>query len=288
MTDSIKKIKFKDGFDLEFEILDLGAIYGRKKHMMTEPHRAQFYHILWLEKGRGTHIVDFNPVELKDHSLLFIPPDAVNVFDPEGDYQGKGILFTREFFSKNEADIKYLNTSVLFSSFFKASLLPVNCPDGELNAFLTIMEKEYLREADSARHDILHNMLHVFLLQAEREYHLQGGEKPAQGPERDKLVIFNDLLEDNFRAERSVKSYAAKMALSEKQLHKAATLLTDKTPKQLIDARVVLEAKRLLAHSGISVKEIAYELGFDEPTNFVKYFRKHVLQTPTEFRETYQ
>ena len=59
------------------------------------------------------------------------------------------------------------------------------------------------------------------------------------------------------------------------------------TPKKIIDDRIMLEAKRLLAHSSESVKEISYSLGFDEPTNFVKYFRKHHLSTPIEFRESF-
>ena len=60
-----------------------------------------------------------------------------------------------------------------------------------------------------------------------------------------------------------------------------------KSPKEMIDDRVVLEAKRLLLYSDSSVKEISHELGFDEPTNFIKYFRKHVAQTPNTFRARY-
>jgi len=70
MTESIKKYKFKDGLRLEFEIIDLSQILKSKKNLMTVPHRAQFYHILWIEKGEGTHIVDFNPIKLEDNTLI--------------------------------------------------------------------------------------------------------------------------------------------------------------------------------------------------------------------------
>jgi len=70
-------------------------------------------------------------------------------------------------------------------------------------------------------------------------------------------------------------------------LHKACTSVLDKTPKQIIDERVVLEAKRLLVYSQQAIKEIAYELGYNEPTNFIKYFRKHAKCTPLEFRDRY-
>jgi AraC family transcriptional regulator, transcriptional activator of pobA len=58
-----------------------------------------------------------------------------------------------------------------------------------------------------------------------------------------------------------------------------------KTPKEIIDDRILLEAKRILAHTTESIKEISYYLGFEEPTNFIKYFKKHASVTPTEFRE---
>jgi AraC-like DNA-binding protein len=58
-----------------------------------------------------------------------------------------------------------------------------------------------------------------------------------------------------------------------------------KSTKQLIDERVVVEQKRLLVHTEISVKELAERTGFDEPTNLVKFFRHHTGQTPTEFRQ---
>ena len=67
-----------------------------------------------------------------------------------------------------------------------------------------------------------------------------------------------------------------------------STTFLDKTPKQIIDERIVLESKRLLVHSSMAIKEVAYELGYDEPTNFVKYFRKHTALTPSEFREQFK
>ena len=57
--------------------------------------------------------------------------------------------------------------------------------------------------------------------------------------------------------------------------------------KELIDERVVLEAKRMLVHTSNSIKEIGFDLGFDEPTNFIKYFRKHEEKTPIEFRKSF-
>lgn len=287
MNEIIKKYQFKEGLNLEFEILDLSKILQQKKGMMTVPHRAQFYHILWIEKGKGTHYVDFKPIELKDNSIIFVPNNSVGIFDEEGIYEGKAIIFTDNFFCKNKQDLQFLRSSILYSDLYNIANFKVIPKVSQLKVFLNAMQTEYKRKADPSQYQILHNMLHIFLLQAERDMKKQGFEELKPSPNLDLLVAFKDLLEENFLKEKSVKRYASDLNISEKQLHKATTTLLEKTPKQIINERVLLEAKRLLAHSSQSIKELAYELGFEEPTNFIKYFRKHTHSTPAEFREQY-
>ncbi len=100
-------------------------------------------------------------------------------------------------------------------------------------------------------------------------------------------MLFKDLLEKNYRKLKQVSNYAKKISVTEKRLNQATSKILDKSPKQMIDERVMLEAKRLLAHTTESVKEIGFNLGFDVPTNFIKYFRKHSNSTPVEFREQF-
>jgi len=285
MENAIKKYQFKSGLNLEFEILNLSNRLKTTKDLMTVPHRAQFFQVIWLEKGNGKHWVDFKPVELDDNMIIFIPSNSVNLFDKNGSYQGKSILFTDSFFCKNQDDVKFLHSSILYSDLYNIATIKIKPQNSGLRTLFNEMETEFCRKPDQAQYHILHNMLHIFLLQAEREMREQGFEELLPSPLLDNLIRFKDLLENKFRQEKSVQNYAASLNLTEKQLNKATTALLDKTPKQLIDERVVLEAKRLLAHSTLSVKEISYELGYDEPTNFVKYFKKHTKQTPIHFRE---
>lgn len=287
MKGSIEKYQFKDGFNLEFEILDLSERLNSKGHLMTVPHRAQFYHILWIEKGKGTHLVDFNPINIEDNTIIFVPHNSVNMYDIDGLYNGKAIIFTDKFFCKNNQDIQFLRTTQLFSDLYDIAKIKIDKQVSDLEVFLNAMETEFLREPDKSQYSILHNMLHVFLLKAEREMTTQGFVKLEPSANLDYLILFKDLLEQNFRKDRSVNKYASELSISEKQLNKATTSLLDKTPKQIIDERVLLEAKRLLAHSTQSIKEIAYELGYEEPTNFIKYFRKHTQSTPSEFRDKF-
>ncbi len=283
MEKVIKKYQFKEGLNLEFEIIDLSKVLQSKRNMMTIPHRAQFYHVLWIEKGEGTHYIDFNPVKLEDNTIIFVPHNSVNIYDIKGSYQGKAIVFTNSFFCNNNQSTQFLHTSILYSDLYNIAKLNVKPKSSELNA----METENKKDPDSSHYQILHNILHTFLLQAEREIRKQGFKELKPSANLDYLILFKDLLEKNFREEKSVNKYASELSISEKQLHKSTTTLLDKTPKQIIDERILLEAKRLLVHSNQSIKEIAYELGYDEPTNFIKYFRKHTETTPSEFREQF-
>jgi AraC-like DNA-binding protein len=98
-------------------------------------------------------------------------------------------------------------------------------------------------------------------------------------------MLFKDLLEINFKTQKQVSFYAKELIITEKRLNQATSKVFGKTPKHIIDDRIILEAKRILVHTNESIKEVAYNLGFEEPTNFIKYFKKHSSVTPTEFRE---
>lgn len=287
MKDIIEKYQFKGNLSLEFEILDLSERLQSKGAMMTIPHRAQFYHILWIEKGQGIHYVDFKPINIEDQTLIFVPSNSVNSYDVNGSYEGKAIIFTDKFFCKNNHDLQFLRSTPLFSDLYDLAKFKINPKTSDLRSFINAMQTEFERDEDSSHYSILHNLLHVFLLKAEREMHTQGFVKLPASIHLDLLVLFKDLLEQNFQQDKSVQKYASDLNISEKKLHKACKTLLDKTPKQIIDERVLLEAKRLLAHNTLSIKEIAYSLGFEEPTNFIKYFKKHNNSTPIEFRELY-
>ncbi|SDW80931.1 AraC-type DNA-binding protein [Lutibacter oricola] len=285
MKDIIKKYTFKEELELEFEILDLAKLFKSKKEMMTKPHRAQFYHILIIEKGKGTHLVDFNPIKIENNTIICVPHNSVNKFDINGVYKGKAILFTKSFFCRNKYDTQFLHLSRLFSDLYSVTKLEFNPKISNLSILINAMETEYLRESDNAKFHILYNMLHIFLLQTEREMRKQGYVELKPSANLDYLVMFKNVLEKNYKTEKSVSAYASKLSISTKQLNKATTTLLDKTPKQIIDERIVLEAKRLLSHSSQSIKEIAYKLNYEEPTNFIKYFKKHTNSTPSEFKE---
>ncbi len=99
MKSEIKKVKFKDDQPLQIEVVDLAELMRKHAGLITVPHCANFYHVFLFQNCRPVHLVDFNPVKIKQDSLLFINKDSVHRFDKAANYRGKCLIFTDDFFA---------------------------------------------------------------------------------------------------------------------------------------------------------------------------------------------
>lgn len=285
MTTSIKKYSFRKGLPQEFEIVDLSELYTKSKNILTHLHRSGFYHIIWFQDCNVTHLVDFKPVKIKPNSLLFLKKDVVHRFDDKEKVKGKVLLFTDNFFCKTETDMKFLRQTILFNDLMEVSQIELQNQATQFDSLFKLMMNEVQLPSDKFQGSILQKLLHSFLLFSERENSKQNFTKIKKGADLDYVMLFKDLLENDFIAQKQVGYYAKQIIITEKRLNQATTRTLGKNAKEIIDERILLEAKRILAHTNESIKEIAYHLGFEEPTNFIKYFKKHSSVTPTEFRE---
>jgi len=283
MASVIKRYLFKSGLPQEFEVVGIAQLHKQIADTLTTPHRTGFYHILWFQKGTATHIVDFNPVKIKPNTILFLNKDIVQGFDRSGNFDGKAVLFIDNFFCKTEQDTKFLRSTVLFNDLFSVSQIQIS-KASIISDIFRQMETELKNTKDNYQSDILRNLLHNLLLHSDREKRKQSFRQVKKSADLDYVLLFKDLLDEHFKNQKHVSSYAGMLRFTEKRLNQATSKVLGKSPKELIDERVMLEAKRLLAYTNESVKEIGFELGFDEPTNFIKYFRKHHHSTPVEFR----
>ncbi|REG96063.1 helix-turn-helix domain-containing protein [Flavobacterium aquicola] len=284
MTTDIINYDFKAGLPQEFEIVDIATLYKEFKDTLTTIHRTGFYHIIWFQNGTPAHLVDFNPINIKPNTILFLNKDTVQRFDNKTKFGGKAILFTDSFFCKTETDTKFLRSTILFNDLFSVSQIQIQESKLFTN-LLQLMTDELQNSKDDSKSDILQNLLHNFLLYSERERRKQDFTKIKKSSDLDYVILFKDLLEKSYKNQKQVNYYAKQIIITEKRLNQATTKVLGKTPKEIIDNRILLEAKRILAHTNESVKEISFKLGFEEPTNFIKYFKKHSSTTPIEFRE---
>lgn len=288
MADQIKKFKFKQNADLQIEVIPLPTLTRMSKDHLIIPHRTNFYHIFLFENCQPTHLIDFEPIKIEPYTLLFIDKDRVHQFDQLLKYEGRVLIFTDDFFCTTETDTKFLRSSILFNDLVEKPTITLKKPDFE--KYLNICDgitEELTVPADKSTHVLLKNMLYNFLLFAEREKRRQGYIGLKNGPDLDYTLLFRDLLESNFTKLKSVNEYSQLICISEKRLGQATAKVLGKPPKEIINDRILLEAKRFLAHSNLSVKEIGQNLGFDDPAYFVRYFRKNTATTPVEFREAF-
>ncbi|MBL7844343.1 MAG: helix-turn-helix domain-containing protein [Cyclobacteriaceae bacterium] len=287
MAEKIINYKFKPGLRLEFEILSIESLYKKHKNILTVPHRAEFYHVLFIRKGKSKHLINFRPVNLSSNTLLFIKKGKVHFFDTSGNIEGDLILFTENFFCRNEDDLTFLRSTILFNDLLDNTSLRNGSSRTFFNDAIEEMKIELKNQTKEYHHEILQNLLHNFLIAAHREKRAQGFRELPKGADLDYTLLFNELIDKYFLTTKSVREYADKIHINEKRLNKATSNILGKSPKELINERVVLEAKRLLVHTNQPIKEIAFHLGFGETTNFIKYFKTQTDSTPTEFREAH-
>lgn len=288
MASEIKKLKFKRSTDLQVEVVPLFTLTTVNKVHLVTPHRTNFYHVFLFDNCQPTHYVDFTPIKIEPYTLLFIDKDRVHQFDKLLNYQGQVLIFTDDFFCTTKNDTQFLRSSILFNDLADKPTIKLNKIDFEkyTNICQSITEELSLPD-DNSKHILLKNLLHNFLLLADREKRKQGFTELKKGDDLDYTLLFRDLLDDNYHKLKSVNDYAKLICISEKRLGQATSKVLGKSPKKIINDRILLEAKRLLVHSNLSIKKTGQELGFEDPAYFVRYFKKNTDDTPVEFRETY-
>lgn len=270
---AIRPLPFRHGAkpNLGFEIFRLRDLYARADrhaldHALEAPQRPEFHTIYVGIQGKGSLVVDFAPVPLGANTLTIMAAGRVQQFVPDRRVDAWMLLFAPE----------RITSSPLLSPTWPTPTIALR-DRRPFDALVAALATEHARPTDAQQPHILDALLRALVLHAER---LRGDTPPPAALER-----FFTILERDHAKTRSVSHYAKHAGISKRRLGELLAARTGKSTKQVIDERVVLEAKRLLAHTDGSVKELAAQLGFDEPTNFVKFFRHHTATTPQGFRD---
>lgn len=287
MINQIQKYDFKEGLPHELELLDLDYLINDFYEEIIQPHRAEFYQIIWFQKGYPVHQLDFNSISIEPNTLLFVNKNCVQFFDSETQFTGKSLLFTENFFCQTEKDTKFLKSTILFNDLLSISKINLSDDSNDIQLIFNQLETEITKPKDPFQPDILHNLLKNLLLFSERERRNQDFVALKNDENLIYATRFKDLIEEYFIEHKTVSFYTEQLHISSKKLNLVTQKIMGKSPKNIIIERVVLEAKRLLSYTNNSIKEIAFLLGFEESTNFVKFFKKHTHHTPEVFRNSF-
>jgi len=271
-----------DGFVLKALLHDHNL--AQEDVISLDAHRDDHYLFLLMEKGKGRGMVDFQVFNLKGNNLLLILPGQVHKYsrvskDTEGWFLAMDTgLIPDEFRAVLEDPL--------------LALRPINpgapCME-QMKRCLELAHDLDQQTATGYSKRAVYSLLTTFVAMVTNIY-AQQRDMPIGKRSRPQVITrdFRALLTQEYKKLKSPGDYAAALHLSLSYLNEAVKEATGFTVTYWIHQEVMLEAKRLLYHSSCTVKEIAYELGYEDPTYFSRLFKKTVGKTPGEFREQYR
>ena len=253
----------------------------------AKPHRHDFYEILYVTGGAGTHYIDFNGYPIEANTFYFISPGQVHYWETTIPIEGEILVFTSDFLLLAPADYMVLHELSFFHTAEGSPTLKLNEADhAQISALFQALAGEF-KANDFRASSVLRAYLHILLVNIQRICEVQeNGAGKSQDTVAQKLTRqFKQLVTQQPTAGRSVQEVADQLGVSVNHLNKTVKVATGFTPGQLIRQEVVLEAKRLFRHTGLSATEIAYRLGFDDSSYFGRFFKREVGVTPGKFRQ---
>lgn len=260
------------------------------------PFRHEFYAIALRKEGEGvTHTGQFTKYHGHDCTIFFNSPYQAIAWDIELNWQGYYIIFTEDFVRKNPLGINLL-ADFPFLRLDHSIPLPV---EPEELALLDMVFQKIYKEYHSDHEDkfrFIHAYTYMLLLYVKRSFDRHTPSMSGQAQENRTADIrllsrFQTLIETSFYGSNEkadpheVASYARQLSVHPNYLNTVVKRITGKTAKQLIHEYILNRALSLLSTTDLSIKEIAYQLFFAEPTHFTAFFKKLLHQTPNEYRK---
>lgn len=246
------------------------------------PHLHEFFQIFILQ-GNAAVMHDFVEIKARGTTMVFMSPGQIHTARPSPGLRGTTVSFTQEFFDGGTPPPSRL---LDFDFFFPAEIHPwlfISADEEkELLPLFKSLQTEFDRGLSGAA-EILRATLHILLVRVSR---LFADKHPPRAISRASQLArqFHLSVEQHFREERDLADYARELGVTTNHLHDVVREVTGQSAGHILRERRLLDAKRLLSHTDLSVSEIGYQLGFRDPSYFSRFFRQAETLTPAEFR----
>lgn len=261
-------------------------VFDANRHFSVKyPHRHDFFEVLYLLKGSGYHVIDGNKYEIKPPCVFFMSPGQAHKLELSSDIEGFIFIFTADFYLLNRSN---QNSLIEFPFFYtihqdNPPLLLEN--EGDIR-FLENLFRQSIAEISRPGDyflEMLRSILDLILTTCAARY--QVNENMLNKGKGQILVKrFFHLVEENHQKKLSMSDYSGMIGVTSNHLTQTVKLLTGKTSTQIIKAKQLLEIKRLLVHTNLSVSEIANQLNFEDQSYFTKFFKRETGITPIQYR----
>jgi AraC family transcriptional activator of pobA len=243
-------------------------------------HRHDFFFILLLQKGNGIHEIDFKEYEVLDNSVFFLRPGQVHQLELNSNCTGYLMEFNEEFYHPKDKSSS--------QRFRKASnknfcLLEITRFD-KLSQVSKHISQEYTSK-EAGYLDSVKANLEIFFIELVRQSPNPNSISPdASAYVQERFEEFLELLQRHIITNKVVSDYSNMMSLSLYQLNKITKTSIGKTPSDLINEQLILEAKRYLLATPNQIKDIADHLGYEDVSYFIRFFKKNTGHSPEAFR----
>ncbi|MET1057843.1 MAG: helix-turn-helix domain-containing protein [Pedobacter sp.] len=242
--------------------------------------------IIYMEEA-GSITVDFKKFYITGAGIFFIRPGQYVRLST--DSRGIVISYTRHQYSADIEDKELIFSGVQFNGAEEMPGLSLDaCTSALVSMFLTQLMTE-TECPDSNQEFMIRSLINQLIVVCNRVWRKQYDQmKLRTDPDHDFYHYFDRLVERNFIRHHSVSAYALMLNISPKALNKRVAKYSSLTPSDIIHKRIILEAKRLLIHTPMSVKEIGFHLGYEDPSYFIRFFSKQANMAPQNFRKRFQ
>lgn len=248
------------------------------KHIIETPHKHDFFLFFLIEKGEGQHRIDFTSHPVKDRQLHILLPGQVHDWVLDKNTRGFQLMI-----GKNEFET--IGGYLYYSDFLHAKYAVLDLHQEEFNLLYHEFYQVF-RESKKAEPDkeLIHWRCKIAIKLIIREREKNPGHSARQ-PVPELIIQYISLIDKFYKSEKSMSFYADKLNVTPNYLNILCKKSLGQTAYSLIKSRISLESSRLLSISSISVKELAFELGFRDPANFSKFFREETGLSPSDFRK---
>lgn len=262
-------------------------VFDANRHFeVSYPHKHDFYEVLFLTRGSGIHIVDGNQYEIKPPCIFFLSPGQAHKLELSNDIGGYIFLFTAEFYLLSQANKNKLLELPFFFSVEQTNP-PLQLDEGLETSFLTQLFYRGVRESrekDLSNESVIRSLLDLILEICNQLYPEE--LSVVQNTTGHILVKgFLQLIEENYQKNLTINEYAYLLHITPNHLTQMVKQVTGNTSAKLLQNKVIIETKRLLIHTEMTVTEISDYMNFSDQSYFTKFFKKSCGITPLQYRK---
>lgn len=267
------------------DIFSVSKVFFDDACKIDHSKKQNAYTIYWIQEGKGVYNIDFKQYSFEDNVLFFLSPGQVFTVDSEQIKKAYKITFVKDFYCIQTHDVEVACNGILFNNIYETPFVkPCHKDTQKLNFILESLLDEF-EQSKTAQYDMLQAYLKQFIINSVRVK--QENHVIKEDTETRLFKDFSLLVEQNFKKLHSVTDYANRLGLSPKSITKHFQKLGTDTPSDFIKNRILLEAKRMLIYTDYTVKEIAFDLGFNDPAYFTRFFTKAISKSPLQFKKEY-